>query len=215
MKLNGLYTCVNVWCWITRRSTFIPPTSATPHCTNILANKRYLIKIVELVYQSLQNKVHSFIHSIVHGLSALCNFCRTFWWPRFCDFVFSLCLLLTFSWPDPRLESTQCKMHVLTIQARIPICFEQLMAYIGIVWIVGRKENMVTMLFTSGSFLLVMSNCFLRKDHGHYLKIPSWNVSHIVIILILWIKDFNLCLIQSFTYKMKTKTIFYILFLAV
>lgn len=31
------------------------------------------------------------------------------------------------------------------------------MAYIGIVWIVGRKENMVTMLFTSGSFLLVMS----------------------------------------------------------
>lgn len=88
-------------------------------------------------------------------------------------------------------------------------------AYIGIVWIVGRKENMVTMLFTSGSFLLVMSNYFLRKDHGHYLKIPSWNVSHIVIILILWIKDFNLCLIQSFTYKMKTKTIFYILFLAV
>lgn len=87
MKLNGLYTCVNVWCWITRRSTFIPPTSATPHRTNILANKRYLIKIVELVYQSLQNKVHSFIHSIVHGLSALCNFCRTFWWPRFCDFM--------------------------------------------------------------------------------------------------------------------------------
>lgn len=133
-------------------------------------------------------------------------------------YVFSLCLLLTFSWPDPGLESTQCKMHVLTIQARIPICFEQLMAYIGIVWIVGRKENMVKMLFTSGSFLLVMSNCFLRKDHGHYLKIPSWNVSHIVIILILWIKDFNLCLIQSykeFTYKMKTKTIFYILFLAV
>lgn len=130
-------------------------------------------------------------------------------------YVFSLCLLLTFSWPDPRLEITQCKMHVLTIQARIPICFEQLMAYIGIVWIVGRKENMVTMLFTSGSFLLVMSNYFLRKDHGHYLKIPSWNVSHIVIILILWIKDFNLCLIQSFTYKMKTKTIFYILFLAV
>lgn len=23
-------TCVNVWCRITRRSTFIPPTSATP-----------------------------------------------------------------------------------------------------------------------------------------------------------------------------------------
>lgn len=141
-----------------------------------------------------------FIHSIIHGLSALCNFCRTFWWPRFCDFM---SLVYVCYWPFHDLilpwnpHNARCMLWDCGLYTNMLWTVNKFVAYIGIVWIVGRKENMVTMLFTTGSFLLVMSNDFLRKAHGHYLKILSWNVSYIVIIQILWIKDFILCLIES------------------